>query len=343
MEKKDVVGFILLVGCILAFTQCKDKDYVDLIEENKTEIAYIGIRENQEIVSNKYAERNLTELGLSKDAEFLYGNNTTMFFAEKGSSKVTIKSYNFVEELLQTCCELQYGNLRYVAMASDDAFFCFYFQNSAWKVDRCTLNGGQKNIPDFSNHSSLTETEQKNIVRKIMDEQRTYKWSYQYFDFYNGYYALEAYKEVWDMDNITISDPVWEFLNEKSGIDSWICPDCKEVWISRELVTKTINEEESSTTIDNCCPNCEVACEFHGKTYRITGKRYEANQKSGQAVFARNYHSTQNLIASMTDYTNYFVYTHGETEEESTIEFLFAEKENAKAITGLYVLSEENN
>lgn len=236
---------VALLSCTLLICAagCRDAEFNKAAKQPPT-VKYIAVDEDLNLISNFVKERDIKSDGLSSDAYFLYGTESTLYFAVTPSDTrqtSTVCSYDIESREFSTLFSgsghRDQGSgeeyLFYIAMASEDAFTCFYsyshhkiFSNDEYfiRTEDYDLNGNKLASQEFSAGRVYSKfTDDKNTHEMIqfdyMAGKSDYYWTKravpvsQYI--VSWVYSFNGVNGYHDINDMTSSDAMWELIHSE--------------------------------------------------------------------------------------------------------------------------------
>ena len=159
---KLIIG-IIIIASMFSLVGCGDSAFNKAKKNTQTDVQYVGVREDLTIISNVYDEVNLTDIGLSKSAYYLYGTDSALYFGVGSGDyrrETSVYAYDLQNKTLKkiftqsgSAGDVLWGtnksSLVRVAMCDSDSVLCYYVNNKGalgynkyeWRTIRYDLSG----------------------------------------------------------------------------------------------------------------------------------------------------------------------------------------------------------
>lgn len=238
-----LLAFLTCVCVAFMAAGCTDREFNKAAKQAAT-VKYIAVDEDLNLLSNFIEERDLKEDGLSSNAYFLYGTESTLYFAETSSNTMmrsNVYSYDIASRELEMIFSQSghgdYGSgawyLFYVAMVKEDTVTCFYshetfkmFGNHQFYITATdyTLDGREAGSKDYSVERMFTRFSNSPQLRDYIQFNfltgKTDRYWLSRSETLSEYavrriYTFHGVNGYYDVDRMSSSDAMWNFIHSE--------------------------------------------------------------------------------------------------------------------------------
>lgn len=233
--------FALLLSCMLLVSMagCVDREFENAAKQT-TAVKYIGVDNDLNLVSNYIEKCDLKLSGLKSNAYFLYGTESTLYFAVTNTDTMkesTVYDYDIgtgqVTVLFSKSGNADQGAgkmyLFYVAMAKEDTVTCFYSYKKAEmfhteyyiRAVDYTLEGSEISSNEYSTNTVFASFNNSSARRELiqfdfMTGKSDCYWSKRTnsYDFpVKWIYSFEGTSGSYDIKSMQSADAMWNLVH----------------------------------------------------------------------------------------------------------------------------------